>query len=63
MRAYTYGGAYAGYEESYKGKLMPKYLADFVMLDRDITKIAPAEIRNVKVVETWVGGKLAYKAK
>ncbi|MCC6586584.1 MAG: amidohydrolase family protein [Bryobacterales bacterium] len=63
LRAYTYGGAYAAYEESYKGKLLPKYLADFVVLDQDITKIAPAEIRNVKVAETWVGGKLAYRAK
>jgi len=63
LRAYTFGGAYAGYEESYKGKLAPNYLADFVILDRDITKIAPDAIRDVKVVQTWVGGKLAYEAK
>ncbi|MBL8290573.1 MAG: amidohydrolase family protein, partial [Bryobacterales bacterium] len=63
LRAYTFGGAYAGYEESYKGKLAANYLADFVMLDRDITKIPPATIRDAKVVQTWVGGKLAYEAK
>ena len=63
LRAYTFGGAYAGYEESYKGKLAVNYLADFVMLDRDITRIPPATIRDAKVVQTWVGGKLAYEAK
>ena len=57
------GGAYAGYEESYKGKLAPNYLADFVVLDRDITRIAPETIRQAKVAETWVAGKLAYQAK
>lgn len=63
LRAYTFGGAYAGYEESYKGKLAPNYLADFVVLDRDITRIAPETIRQAKVAETWVAGKLAYQAK
>jgi predicted amidohydrolase YtcJ len=62
LRAYTYGGAYASYEETYKGKLLPNYLADFVILDRDITRIPPNEIRHVKVLQTWVGGKPVYEA-
>jgi len=60
LRAYTYGGAFAGYEENYKGTLTPGKLADFVMLDRDITKIPPTQIKDVKVLMTVVGGKVAY---
>jgi hypothetical protein len=63
LRAYTHGGAYAAFEENYKGKLAPKYLADFVMLDKDIFKIPPAQIGNVKVLITAVGGKVVYERK
>ena len=38
-----------------KGKL-----ADFVILDQDITKIEPEKIKDVKVVTTVVGGKTVY---
>ena len=58
LRAYTAGGAYASFDEARKGTLVAGKLADLVMLDRDLFTIAPAEIRNVKVVTTVVGGKV-----
>jgi predicted amidohydrolase YtcJ len=36
-------------------------LADFVILDRDLTKIPPATIRDTKIVMTVVGGKPTFE--
>jgi hypothetical protein len=38
-------------------------VADMVVLDRDITKVAPQEILKTKVLRTVVGGKTVYQAK
>jgi len=60
LKAYTINGAYATFEENIKGSLEPGKLADFVVLDRDITTIDPVQIREAKVVRTVVGGKVVY---
>lgn len=62
IAAYTTGAAYAEFSETDKGKLAPGMLADFVVLDRDITKVAPPEILGTKVLRTVVGGKTVYEA-
>ena len=62
IAAYTAGSAYAEFAEHDKGKLEPGMLADFVVLDRDITKVAPAEILRTQVLRTVVGGKTVYEA-
>jgi predicted amidohydrolase YtcJ len=41
--------------------LKPGYLADLVILDRDLTRIAPPTIGQAKVLTTLVGGKLVYR--
>ncbi len=61
--AYTIGAAYAEFAEEKKGQLQPGMLADFVVLDRDITKVAPPEILKTRVLRTVVGGKTVYEAK
>ncbi len=61
--AYTIGSAYAEFAEKEKGKLAPGMLADFVVLDRDITKVAPPKILKTRVLRTVVGGKTVYEAK
>jgi hypothetical protein len=61
LRAYTRGAAYAEYREKEKGSLLPGTLADFVILDRDLTKIAPERIRDTKIVMTVVGGKPSFE--
>ena len=60
LRAYTSGGAYASYDEHDKGTLERGKLADFVMIDRDITRTPPAEIVQARVVMTVVGGRIVH---
>jgi len=61
LYAYTQGAAYAEFAESWKGKLAPGYVADFVVLDRDLTAIATHDILDTQVLRTVVGGKTVYK--
>jgi predicted amidohydrolase YtcJ len=61
LRAYTWGSAFAGFEEKMKGTIEPGKLADMVVLSRDILAIDPAEIADVKVAMTIVGGKVVYR--
>ena len=62
LAAYTTGSAYAQFAEKEKGTIAPGMLADFVVLDRDLTKIAPPEILKTTVLRTVVGGKTVYLA-
>lgn len=63
LQAYTLNAAYASFEEDIKGSLEPGKLADFVILEKDITTIDPTAIRDVKVLRTVVGGKVVYVMK
>jgi predicted amidohydrolase YtcJ len=63
IAAYTTGSAFAEFEEKEKGKLVPGMLADFVVLDRDVTAVAPEKLLGTKVLRTVVGGKTVYEAK
>ena len=61
LAAYTVEGAYASFEESDKGSLVRGKLADFVLLDRDLTRIQPETIRDAQVVMTVVGGRILFE--
>ena len=63
IAAYTTGAAFAEFEEKEKGKLVPGMLADFVVLDRDVTAVSAEKVLGAKVLRTVVGGKTVYKAK
>jgi hypothetical protein len=62
LKAYTSEAAYASFEEDVKGMLKPGMLADFVLLDRDITSIQPQEIAETEVLRTVVGGRVVFTA-
>jgi predicted amidohydrolase YtcJ len=62
LAGYTYGAAYAEFAERQKGTLEPGMLADFVVLDRNLTKVQPPEILRTKVLRTVVGGKTVFQA-
>lgn len=59
--AYTVESAYVEFEEDIKGRIKKDFLADFVVLDRDIFTIDPMEIKEIKPLMTIVGGKIVYK--
>ena len=63
IAAYTTGAAFAEFAEKQKGKLEPGMLADFVVLDQDITATPPLKILATKVLRTVVGGRTVYEAK
>ena len=62
LAAYTYGGAYAGFAEGRFGRLLPGERADFILVDRDPLLVTPAELRQTKVIETWVGGEKVFSS-
>src|SRR5258706_4808938 len=62
VEAYTMGSAYAEFQENEKGSITPGKLADLVLLSDDVLSIDPVNIRDVKVLRTWVGGKLTHEA-
>jgi hypothetical protein len=62
IEAYTMGSAYAEFQEGEKGSITAGKLADMVLLSDDVFSIDPVMIREVKVLKTWVGGKLTYDA-
>jgi predicted amidohydrolase YtcJ len=59
--AYTQGSAYAEFSDLYKGRLAPGYVADFVVLDRDLTAIPASEILKTRVLQTVVDGRTVYE--
>lgn len=61
IRAYTLGAAWACHREADEGSLAPGKLADFIILDRDITRIDPDQIAESKVLATYVGGRQVYR--
>ncbi len=60
LAAYIEGSAYAEFAEGWKGKLAPGYVADFVVLDRDLTRIPAPDILKTHVLRTVVDGKTVY---
>jgi predicted amidohydrolase YtcJ len=62
LAVYTVGSAHATGDGAVKGRLTPGRLADFVVLDADLTAVAPDEIASVPVRSTWVGGRRVWSA-
>ena len=60
IKYYTYGPAYASFEEDIKGTLEEGKLADMVVLSQDLFSIDPKEIPKTEVLYTILGGKIVY---
>ncbi|MBZ0298086.1 MAG: amidohydrolase, partial [Anaerolineae bacterium] len=60
LHGFTTGPAYAAGMESHLGQLAPGYLADLVILDRDLYKADPDEILETEVIGTMVDGTWRY---
>jgi predicted amidohydrolase YtcJ len=44
------------------GSLEPGKYADYVILDGDPSSVPAGEIKNIKVLETWMGGVQTFRA-
>ncbi len=60
IKYYTLGSAYAQFMEGRKGMIKRGYLADIVIVDKDLLTIPESEIMKTKVDYTIVGGKVVY---
>ena len=60
LRATTVNPARLAGDERRRGKLVPGFLADLVVLDRDPLAVPPEELREVQVVATMVGGRWVH---
>jgi predicted amidohydrolase YtcJ len=61
VQSYTTWSAYAGFEEHLKGSIERGKLADFVILDTDIMTCAEDVIKDIRVLETIIGGETVFK--
>jgi len=62
VRAYTFGPAYASYQETQIGSLEMGKLGDVVVLDQDLFTMPAQDIHAAKVKFTIVGGKVVFEA-
>jgi predicted amidohydrolase YtcJ len=61
VRAYTWNGAYASFEEGIKGTIEPGKLADLVVLETDLSDVKPEELGTVQVDMTIREGEIVYQ--
>jgi predicted amidohydrolase YtcJ len=62
LHSFTLAAAYAARQEDRLGSLERGKWADFIVIDRDYFEVPASEIDDIRVLQTWVGGKLVYQA-
>ncbi|HEU5277757.1 MAG TPA: amidohydrolase [Gaiellaceae bacterium] len=60
LLATTVNPAWLAHDEHRRGKLLPGYLADLVVLDRDPYELEPEELPGVEIVATMLGGRWVH---
>ena len=63
LRMYTRNGAWFTFEEDRRGAIIPGFLGDLIVLDKDYLTVPEDEIRFIRPVMTVVGGTVVYDAK
>ena len=62
LHSFTLAAAYAAHQEERLGSLEAGKWADFIVVDRDFFMCPANEIDDIRVLETWVGGRRVYSA-
>jgi predicted amidohydrolase YtcJ len=62
MKILTIDGAFASFEEDSKGSLSPGKLADMVILSDNPVRVSAAQVNNIQVLMTMIGGKVEWCA-
>jgi predicted amidohydrolase YtcJ len=60
IKGYTTGAAYAANQEHQLGKLKEGYLADMIILEKNLFELEPREIREIRPLGTILGGELVF---
>jgi predicted amidohydrolase YtcJ len=60
LAAMTPASAYGAFQDDMLGSLEPGKWADFVVLDRDPRTIPADDLKNIKLMSTWVAGKQVF---
>ncbi|TFV96177.1 amidohydrolase [Algoriphagus kandeliae] len=61
LKSYTLDGAFAEFEEDFKGSIEVGKAADFTVFDQNIMEVAEDEILKTQVAMTVMGGKVVFK--
>jgi predicted amidohydrolase YtcJ len=61
LRICTLNGAHASFEEKLKGTITSGKLADFVLLAEDPHAVPPNRLKDIRIVQTVVGGKTVHE--
>ncbi len=60
LDSFTKAGAYASFEEAFKGSIAPGMAADFTVLEEDPFETEPCSIKDISVLQTWLDGSRVY---
>ena len=61
LDSYTKAGAYASFEETTKGQILPGMLADFVILQENPFEANTSSVKDIAIAETCLAGKTVYR--
>ena len=61
LHGYTFGGAYAGHRETETGRLKAGYLADIVVMDKNLELLAPADLDQARAALTICDGQVTWE--
>ena len=61
LAGFTRGAAFAGFAEEMIGSLDPGSHADFIIVDRDLSKVDAQALARTQVLETWIAGKKVWE--
>jgi predicted amidohydrolase YtcJ len=62
LAAQTSTAAWAGFADGRLGRIAIGQRADFLLIDRDPLMATPEQLRGIRVLQTWVGGRMVYQA-
>jgi hypothetical protein len=63
LAGFTRDAAWAGFAEGKFGSLEPGADADFILVDRDVSRITPRDLARTQVLQTWIAGKQVWERK
>lgn len=61
LRMYTMNGAYATFDENVKGSIETGKYADMLVLDRDFLTCSDDDVKDTKVLATYLSGRKVYE--